>query len=115
MPPRPDAGGGAATPSYALPPDAAPGLPGSPAPLAIGPRTFAWGGRTHVMGILNITPDSFSGDGLLAAADPVEAAVALARRMVADGAELLDVGGASSRPGHRPLPGWRGGRAASSR
>ena len=100
---RPDIGGGAATPSFALPPDATPGLPGAPAPLAIGPRTFAWGERTHVMGILNVTPDSFSGDGLLAAGDRVEAAVAQARRMVADGADLLDIGGASSRPGHAEL------------
>jgi dihydropteroate synthase len=59
------------------------------------------------MGVLNVTPDSFSGDGLLAATsrsgDPVGAAVELARRMVADGADLLDVGGASSRPGHAPV------------
>ena len=100
---RPDIGGGAATPSFVLPPDATPGLPGAPAPLAIGPRTFAWGERTYVMGILNVTPDSFSGDGLLAAGDPVAAAVAQARRMVADGADLLDIGGASSRPGHAEL------------
>ncbi len=100
---RPDLGGGASTPSFALPADAAPGLPGAPAPLAIGPRTFAWGQRTYLMGIVNVTPDSFSGDGLLAAADPVEAAVAQARRMVDDGADLLDVGGASSRPGHAEL------------
>jgi dihydropteroate synthase len=72
--------------------------------MAIGPRTFAWGERTHVMGILNVTPDSFSGDGLLGTADPVAAAVALARRMVEDGADLLDIGGASSRPGHAPVP-----------
>lgn len=101
---RPDAGGGAATPSFVLPDDAGSGLPGVPHPIAIGPRTFAWGERTFVMGVLNITPDSFSGDGLLAAADPLETAVARARRMVADGADLLDVGGASSRPGHAPLP-----------
>lgn len=100
---RPDLGGGAATPSFALPSDAVPGLPASPAPLAIGPRTFAWGERTFVMGIVNVTPDSFSGDGLLAAGDPVQAAVAQAQRMVADGADLLDVGGASSRPGHAAL------------
>ena len=55
------------------------------------------------MGVVNVTPDSFSGDGLLAAGDPVEAAVAQARRMVADGADLLDIGGASSRPGHAPI------------
>jgi dihydropteroate synthase len=52
------------------------------------------------MGILNVTPDSFSGDGLLADADPVERAVATARRMVGDGADLLDIGGESTRPGH---------------
>ncbi len=61
------------------------------------------------MGILNVTPDSFSGDGLLgdshpAAGDPVEAAVATARRMAAEGADLLDVGGESTRPGHAPVP-----------
>lgn len=69
----------------------------------IGPQSFAWGRRTHLMGVLNATPDSFSGDGLLAAADPVAAAVDQARRMVAEGADLLDVGGASSRPGHEPV------------
>jgi dihydropteroate synthase len=72
----------------------------------IGPTTFHWGERTYVMGILNVTPDSFSGDGLLAAdGDPVEAAVRLARQMVADGADVLDVGGESTRPGHEPVDG----------
>jgi dihydropteroate synthase len=62
------------------------------------------------MGIVNVTPDSFSGDGLLGDAvsapanasvvEPVAAAVALGRRMVEEGADLLDVGGESSRPGH---------------
>jgi dihydropteroate synthase len=82
----------------------------------IGPRTFRWGERTYVMGILNITPDSFSGDGLLAAtgagtraskgvsaADSVEAAVAQALRMVSEGADMLDIGGESTRPGHEPV------------
>jgi dihydropteroate synthase len=99
--PDPRRGGGAATPSFAVPPGVGAGLPGTPAPLAIGPRTFAWGTRTFVIGILNVTPDSFSGDGLLAArGDPVAASLALARRMVDEGADLLDVGGESSRPGH---------------
>lgn len=101
---RPDAGGGAATPSFGLPSDAGPGLPGGPRPLVIGPRTFAWGERTFVMGVLNVTPDSFSGDGLLAAPDPVAAALVQAMRMAGDGADILDVGGASSRPGHAPIP-----------
>ena len=87
----------------AVPLDAASGLPIEPRPLRIGPATFAWGRRTYVMGILNLTPDSFSGDGLLAAAvgdAPVAAAVASGRAMVEDGADLLDVGGESTRPGH---------------
>jgi len=97
------AGGGASTPSFALPDDATPGVPGAPRPLTIGPTTFEWGRRTYVMGVLNVTPDSFSGDGLLASGDPVTTAVALGSRMVADGADLLDVGGASSRPGHADI------------
>jgi dihydropteroate synthase len=105
---RPEEGGAAATPSIALPDDAGNGLPGVPQPTQIGPRTFTWGERTFVMGILNVTPDSFSGDGLLAgdvppAEGPVATAVALARQMVADGADILDVGGESSRPGHERI------------
>ncbi len=110
----PGRGGGASTPSFAVSAEGGFGLPGAPASLAIGPRTFEWGARTFVMGILNVTPDSFSGDGLLAApaatvgiADPgagisdaVARAVARARVMAAEGADLLDVGGESSRPGH---------------
>lgn len=69
----------------------------------IGPATFTWGTRTFVMGIVNVTPDSFSGDGLVGDGDPVPAAVAQARRMVAEGADLLDVGGESTRPGHAPV------------
>ncbi len=100
---RPDVGGGAATPSRRLPAGASTGLPGAPLPLVLGGRTLAWGSRTFVMGIVNVTPDSFSGDGLLAGTDPVAAAVELGRRMVAEGADLLDVGGESSRPGHDPV------------
>jgi dihydropteroate synthase len=69
------------------------------APTRIGPRTFSWGERTFVMGILNITPDSFSGDGLLRAGDAVASALEAGRAMVAAGADLLDVGGESTRPG----------------
>jgi len=83
---------------------------GRPAPLEIGRRRFVWGERTYVMGILNVTPDSFSGDGLLADGrpgegddDPVALAVQRARAMVADGADILDVGGESTRPGHAPV------------
>ncbi|MGI2336188.1 MAG: dihydropteroate synthase [Dehalogenimonas sp.] len=56
---------------------------------------FPWGQRTFIMGVVNVTSDSFSGDGL---ADNVEAAVAQARRMVAEGADIIDVGGESTRP-----------------
>jgi dihydropteroate synthase len=72
----------------------------TPEPLTIGSRRFDWGTRTFVMGIVNVTPDSFSGDGLLTARDPVAAALAQARSMVAEGADILDVGGESTRPGH---------------
>jgi dihydropteroate synthase len=66
----------------------------------IGGRRFDWGSRVYLMGIVNVTPDSFSGDGL--AHDP-EAAVELGLRMVAEGADILDVGGESTRPGHTPV------------
>src|SRR5689334_22385797 len=66
----------------------------------IGGRLFEWGARTYVMGIVNVTPDSFSGDGLGADA---EAAVAQGLRMVEEGADMLDVGGESTRPGHVPI------------
>jgi dihydropteroate synthase len=76
----------------------------TPAPTLIGGRLFEWGSRTFVMGIVNVTPDSFSGDGLMGgAADPlatVVGAAAQARRMVAEGADIVDVGGESTRPGH---------------
>jgi dihydropteroate synthase len=78
----------------------------APAPLSIRGQTFRWGRRTFVMGIVNATPDSFSGDGLLREAgheSAVEAAVVRAARMVAEGADLLDIGGESSRPGHQPV------------
>ncbi len=60
---------------------------------------LAWGARTYVMGIVNCTPDSFSGDGLL---DP-ERAIAHGLRLAEAGADLLDVGGASTRPGAAPV------------
>ncbi len=66
----------------------------------IGGRRFDWGARTYVMGIVNVTPDSFSGDGL---GSDLDAAVAQGLRMVADGADLMDVGGESTRPGHTPV------------
>ncbi len=72
-------------------------------PLVLGPLTLEWGQRTYIMGIINCTPDSFSGDGLMNARDVTEAAVAQARRFVAEGADILDVGGESTRPGSVPV------------
>jgi dihydropteroate synthase len=98
-------------------------------PLTAGNLSLAWGTRTYVMGILNLTPDSFSGDGLLPsplppspppspamrrgrkgrAADRVEEegwvreALAQAIRFLAAGADILDVGGESTRPGSQPV------------
>ena len=94
-----------ATPSVGLPADAEPGVPRRPPQaLEIGGRLFDWGSRTYVMGIINVTPDSFSGDGLMSdGGDAVAAAVAQAQLMAAQGADLLDVGGQSTRPGHAQL------------
>jgi dihydropteroate synthase len=61
---------------------------------------FRWGERTYVMGVLNLTPDSFSGDGV---GDDIEAAVAKAKRLVDDGADIIDIGGESTRPGSKPV------------
>lgn len=63
-------------------------------------RDLVYGQRTLVMGIVNVTPDSFSGDGL---ATRVDAAIAQAKRMVDEGADLVDVGGESTRPTARPV------------
>lgn len=72
-----------------------------PPPFTIGGHEFVWGRRTYLMAILNVTPDSFAGDGL---GYDVEAAVVRARRLAAEGADILDVGGESTRPGADPVP-----------
>lgn len=69
-------------------------------PMQIGGKNFVWGERTYVMGIINVTPDSFSGDGL---AGDVEKAVEQALRFVEEGADILDIGGESTRPGSQPI------------
>ena len=66
----------------------------------IGGRRFEWGSRTYVMGIINVTPDSFSGDGT---GPDLERSVSQGLRMVREGADMLDVGGESTRPGHQPI------------
>lgn len=75
----------------------------------------AWGTRTLVMGILNLTPDSFSGDGLLAQGDIIQkdiiqkdiiqTACQQARRFVSAGVDLIDIGAESTRPGAQPVSG----------
>jgi len=65
-----------------------------------GGMEFRWGERTYIMGVINLTHDSFSGDGL---GGDVEAALAQARRHVAEGADIIDVGGESTRPDFTPI------------
>lgn len=72
-------------------------------PLHIGKHTFDWGARTYVMGILNVTPDSFSGDGLIARGDAVSASIEQARQFLEGGADILDIGGESTRPGSEAI------------
>ena len=71
--------------------------------LTINNHLFEWGSRTYIMGILNITPDSFSGDGLYTEADPVEGALKQALQFKENGVDILDVGGESTRPGSEPV------------
>jgi dihydropteroate synthase len=61
---------------------------------------IAWGRKTLVMAIINATPDSFSGDGI---GGDAERAAAMARQAAEDGADLIDLGGESTRPGHAPV------------
>ena len=63
--------------------------------MEIGGSTFEWGSRTYVMGVINATPDSFSGDGV---GSNVKAALAQARLFEQEGADIIDVGGESTRP-----------------
>jgi dihydropteroate synthase len=60
-----------------------------------GRAVFHWGKRTYIMGVINLSPDSFSGDGLR----DIEEAVAKAKRLAAEGADVIDLGGESTRPG----------------
>ncbi|MDF2592024.1 MAG: dihydropteroate synthase [Clostridia bacterium] len=65
-------------------------------PVQAGKYTFEFGKRTYIMGILNVTPDSFSDGGDFV---DIEVAVRHAKQMVADGADIIDIGGESTRPG----------------
>ena len=67
--------------------------------MEIGGRRLVWGAKPYVMGIVNVSPESFSGDGLSGASE----AVAQAERMAAEGADIIDIGGQSTRPGFAEL------------
>ena len=64
----------------------------------IGAHEFNWGERTYVMGVVNVTPDSFSGDGVLSVIGDVQSAIDQALRMEDEGADIIDIGGESTRP-----------------
>jgi dihydropteroate synthase len=68
--------------------------------LTIGGRCFDWGQRTYLMGVLNVTPDSFSDGGEF---NTTSAALAKAQALVAAGADIIDVGGQSTRPGSEQI------------
>ena len=65
-----------------------------------GDTEFRWGERTYVMGVCNLSSDSFSGDGL---GGDIETVVAQAKRFVAEGADIIDIGGESTRPDSQPV------------
>lgn len=71
--------------------------------LQVGNFTFKWGSKTYVMGILNITPDSFSGDGLMSNGDRIEQSLRQAEYFLKYGVDILDIGGESTRPGSMPI------------
>jgi dihydropteroate synthase len=71
--------------------------------LHVGNSEFQWGSRTYVMGILNITPDSFSGDGLLSRGNNLERSLRQAEYFLKYEVDILDVGGESTRPGSQPV------------
>jgi dihydropteroate synthase len=70
-------------------------------PFTYSTGSYDWGSRTHIMGVLNVTPDSFSDGGKFF---EIEKAVARGRELAAQGADVLDIGGESTRPGSDPVP-----------
>ena len=73
--------------------------PGNLGSTPCGKSVFCWGKRTYVMGVINVSPDSFSGDGIIDA----EEAVAKAKQLASEGADIIDIGGESTRPGSAPI------------
>ncbi len=70
-------------------------------PLKVGNCWFEWGNRTYIVGVLNVTPDSFSDGGLYYR---LEAALKQAERLIEAGADIIDIGGESTRPFSKPVP-----------
>jgi dihydropteroate synthase len=68
--------------------------------LKIGTKEFNWSEKTFVMGILNVTPDSFSDGGKF---DHIEDAMKQVEKMIVQGVDIIDVGGESTRPGHEQI------------
>jgi dihydropteroate synthase len=68
--------------------------------LTIRGKNFDWGSRTYIMGVLNVTPDSFSDGGKFAT---VDAAIEQAIQMVSSGVDIIDIGGESTKPGATPV------------
>lgn len=68
--------------------------------MKIGNKEFEIGKRTYIMGILNFTPDSFSDGGKF---NNIDIAIEHVRKMIEDGADIIDVGGESTRPNHTPV------------
>lgn len=68
--------------------------------MKIGTKSFDLGKRTYIMGILNVTPDSFSDGGKY---NNIELAISHAKSMIQEGADIIDIGGESTRPGHTPV------------
>ena len=68
--------------------------------MRIGSRDFATTGHTYIMGILNVTPDSFSDGGKF---NQIDAALKHAEEMIRDGADVIDIGGESTRPGYTKI------------
>jgi len=74
--------------------------------LKIGNKLFVWGNRTYIMGIINITPDSFSGDGIYkdySKQKIISVALKQAEGFIESGVDIIDIGGESTRPGSQPI------------
>jgi dihydropteroate synthase len=73
--------------------------PDNPGSTPCGGTVFHWNRRTYIMGVVNVSPDSFSGDGIADA----DQAIARGRQLASEGADIIDIGGESTRPGSTPV------------